>query len=91
MLSLIIFVFMMIYLISALFAVFAFIIDVFKWHKREEHVKVVPSAALNESEVINIERRDNERAPGRGDNDSNNGSSDRDSDGDNNNADGNFF
>lgn len=91
MLNLIIFVFMMIYLISALFAVFAFIIDVFKWHKREEHVKVIPSAALNESEVINIERRDNGRAPGRGDNDNDNGSSDRDSDGDNNNADGNFF
>ena len=91
MLSMIIFLFMMIYLISAIIAVFTFIIDVFKWHKREEHIKVVPSAALNESEVINIERRDNGRASGRGDNDNDNGSSDRDSDGDNNNADDNFF
>lgn len=80
----------LVYMICAIVAVFTFIIDTFRWHKREEHIKIVPSAAVAESEVIENERRDNGRAPGRGDN-NDNGSSDRDSNGDNNISGDNFF
>ena len=77
-------------MIGAIAAVFTFVIDVFKWHKREEHTKIIPSAALNESEVIKIERRDNGRAPGRGDND-NNDNGNTNGNGDNDNNSDNFF
>ena len=90
MLQFIVYVLLLIYFVGAIAAVFTFVIDVFKWHKREEHVNIIPSADLIESEVINIERRDNGRAPGGGDNDNynNNGNSDGNGDNDNNN---NFF
>lgn len=86
-----VFLFFIIYLIGAIVSIFIFIIDTFRWHKREEHIKIIPSAQLGESEVIQNERRDNGRAPGRGDN-NDNGSSGREPDGDrDNNNNDNFF
>ena len=42
---------------GAVTAFFTFVSDVIKWHPREQHVKVTPSAQSNESEVTPIERR----------------------------------
>lgn len=56
-LKLFLFLLFVIYLFGAIAAVFTFIIDVIKWHSREEHAKVIPSAQINESEVTPFERR----------------------------------
>ena len=49
-------IFFLVYLLGAIVAVFTFVIDVLKWHPREQRVKVTPSAQ-SESEVTSIERR----------------------------------
>ncbi|MDE5854631.1 MAG: hypothetical protein K2H19_06165 [Ruminococcus sp.] len=58
--------------IGSLVSIFVFIIDVIKWHKKEERVKIVPSVQklpdelTKESEVKEDAPRDNNR--NRGDN-----------------------
>lgn len=64
-LKLILCLFFIIYLFGAIASIFIFAFDVIKWHSKEERVKIVPSAELEESEVITDERGDNGSAASR--------------------------
>ena len=57
MIKLILCLYLLILCFGAFVALVTFVFDVIKWHSREERVKVIPSAQLNESEVTSFERR----------------------------------
>ncbi|MCR4640168.1 hypothetical protein [Ruminococcus sp.] len=55
----IIYIFIIIYLISAAVGMVGFFIDIVKWHFKEEKEDIIPSAVFNESEVNADERGNN--------------------------------
>ena len=75
---LILYIFLFVFLISAIFSFFAFLVDVLKWHQIEKKTKI---KASKESEV-NSDERDNNASSDRGAYRSSNGTDAGSSDGD---------